>query len=140
MSKRKTIFAFRRLHFEAEEIKKPRMSQPGIAAFTTRVTRRTTRQKAALLDNDNSNIVSISTKAEKKALVPSSPRKTQKAPELHESSPAKIKKPNKDEVRNQFYKDYSFIKHFACGRDRKSYFIIRYLPVYTVYNIPEITF
>ena len=103
MSKRKTIFAFRRLHFEAEEIKKPRMSQPGIAAFTTRVTRRTTRQKAALLDNDNSNIVSISTKAEKKALLPSSPRKTvQKAPELHESSPAKIKKPNKDEVRNEF--------------------------------------
>lgn len=73
------------------------MSQPGIAAFTQRVTRRTTRQKAALLDNDNSNIVSISTKLEKKALVPSSPRKTQKAPELHESSPAKIKKPNKDE-------------------------------------------
>ena len=100
MSKRKTISAFRRLHFEAEEVKKPRMSQPGIAAFTQRVTRRTTRQKAALLDNDNSNIVSISTKAEKKALVPSSPRKTQKAPELHESSPAKIKKPNKDEVRN----------------------------------------
>ena len=99
MSKRKTISAFRRLHFEAEEVKKPRMSQPGIAAFTQRVTRRTTRQKAALLDNDNSNIVSISTKAEKKALVPSSPRKTQKAPELHESSPAKIKKPNKDEVR-----------------------------------------
>ena len=96
MSKRN---AFRRLHFEAEEIKKPRMSQPGIAAFTQRVTRRTTRQKAALLDNDNSNIITISTKTEKKPqLVPSSPRKTQKAPELHESSPAKIKKPNKDEV------------------------------------------
>lgn len=73
------------------------MSQPGIAAFTQRVTRRTTRQKAALLDNDNSNIVTISAVKESLKIAPSSPRKTQKAPELHESSPAKIKKPNKDE-------------------------------------------
>ena len=83
-------------------IEKPEMSQQRIDEFT-RATRRTTRQ-ASLLDNDDSYIVSISAKAAK-ALVPSSPRKAQNAPELLKSSPAKFlkfKKPN-NEVRNQFY-------------------------------------
>ena len=89
-SKRKIIFT----SFLREKETYSRMSEPenGIHAFM-RVTRRRTCQKAELLDNDNSYIVSISTKSEKKALV------SKKAPELHESSP-KIKK-----VRNQFYKE-----------------------------------
>ena len=84
------------------------MSQQRIDEFT-RATRRTTRvatrQKESLLDNDDSYIVSISTKTAKTP-VPSSPRKAQNAPEMHKSSPAKFfkfKKPN-NEVRNQFYK------------------------------------
>ena len=76
------------------------MSQPGIVEFTTRVSRRRTLPKAALLDTDNSNIVSIGTKDQKKALSsPSSPRKTLKAPP-QPNSPAKITNPIKDEVRN----------------------------------------
>ena len=80
---------FRRLHFDDEEIKRQKMSQPGIATFTRRVTRRQTRQKSTLLDTDNSNLVTLGGKN-----VPSSPLKS-KRPEIQESSPAKIKKPSK---------------------------------------------
>ena len=81
---------FRRLHFDDEEIKRQRMSQPGIANFTRRVTRRQTRQKTALLDADNSNLVTLGGK-----IAPASPLKKKLQPELLETSPAKIKKASK---------------------------------------------
>merc|ERR1711990_1400575 len=62
----------------------------GIANFTRRVTRRQTRQKTALLDADNSNLVTLGGK-----IAPASPLKKKLQPELLETSPAKIKKASK---------------------------------------------
>ena len=88
------------------------MSQPGIAAYATRITRRQAAlQKQQVLDRDNSNIISISGDTK----CPVSPRKSdQKTPELHESSPAKIRKTaDKLQVKEVNFVYFSFEEKYS---------------------------
>ena len=122
---------FRRLLFDEEKEQKiAKMSQPGIQNFTRRVTRRQAQQKSTLLDNENSNLVTLGAK-----LAPASPLKNKKKPQIHESSPAKIQKPNKPAEKptqvsfNLAKRNYKILKFFRnCFRRR--FYEIRILAFY----------